>query len=78
MVLVGERRGEVRAGFWWGELKGRDHLEEMLVDEEDNLKIDLKLICRKMGWMKLAYGNDKLRVDLNSVTKFGFHKSATF
>jgi len=31
-----------------------------------------------MGWTKLAYGSDKLRVDLNRVTKFGFHKTANF
>jgi len=36
------RRGEVRTGFWWGELKERDRLEEILVDEEDDLKRDLK------------------------------------
>ena len=35
-------RGEVRTWFWCGELKEREHLEEMLVDGEDNLKRDLK------------------------------------
>jgi hypothetical protein len=35
-------RGEVRTGFWWGELKERDNLEEILVDGEDNLKRHLK------------------------------------
>ena len=32
----------MRTGFWWGELKERDCLEEILVDEEDDLKRDLK------------------------------------
>ena len=34
--------GEVLTGFWWGELKERDHLEEIMVDGEDNVKIYLK------------------------------------
>jgi len=25
-------RGEVHAGFWWGNLKGRDHLGDLGID----------------------------------------------
>jgi hypothetical protein len=31
-----------------------------------------------MGWMKLAYGSDKLRIALNRVREFGFHKTEIF
>ena len=33
-------RGEVRTGFWWGDPRERDHLEDRL-RLEDNIKIDL-------------------------------------
>jgi hypothetical protein len=26
MADMGERRGEVHAGFWWGNIKEREHL----------------------------------------------------
>jgi len=32
----GER--QTRAGFWWGKLKGREHLEELRVDGRVLLK----------------------------------------
>ena len=31
-------RGEVRTGFWLGNLRGRDHLEDLGVDENTILK----------------------------------------
>jgi len=47
-------RGEVYRGFWYGNLRERDHLEETGVDG----KIILKLIFRKWGdgmdWIDLA------------------------
>jgi hypothetical protein len=33
----------VRAGFWWGDLVGRDHLEDLGIDR----KVMLKWICKK-------------------------------
>jgi len=38
-------RGEVYAGFWWGELRVRNHLEDPGIDG----KI-LKLIFKKWDW----------------------------
>jgi hypothetical protein len=35
--------GEVHTGFWWGDLKERDNLEELGVDE----RIILKWIFKK-------------------------------
>jgi hypothetical protein len=31
-------RGEVHKGFWWGNLRGRDHLEDLGVDGRIMLK----------------------------------------
>jgi len=42
-------RGEERTGFWWGNLRERDHLEHPGVDG-DNIKMELEV-----GW---GYGLD--------------------
>jgi hypothetical protein len=38
-----ERRGEVHAGFWWGNVSERDHLE----DQGRSWRLILKWIVRK-------------------------------
>jgi hypothetical protein len=40
---------EMRTGFWWGNLKERNHLEDQSVDR----RIILKYILNKMGWRGL-------------------------
>jgi hypothetical protein len=51
------RRGEVRTGFWWGNLGERDHLEDQGVDA---MKI-LRWIFRK--WDVVAWiGSSWLRI----------------
>jgi hypothetical protein len=35
--------GDVHTGFWWGDLRERDHLEDLSIDE----KIILKCIFKK-------------------------------
>jgi hypothetical protein len=39
-------RGEVHTGFWWGNLRERDHLEDLGIDE----RIILKSILKEAGW----------------------------
>jgi hypothetical protein len=52
------RRGEVRTGFWWGNLRERDHLEGVGVDE----RIILKWVgWRGMDWIELAQDRDRWR-----------------
>ena len=53
-------RGEVFTGFWWGNLRERDHLEELGVDG----KIILRWIFRKrdvgewtgLMWLRIGTG----------------------
>jgi hypothetical protein len=39
-------REEVHTGFWWGNLREGDHLEDPGIIWEDNIKMDL----REVGW----------------------------
>jgi hypothetical protein len=38
-------RGEMYTGFWWGNMKERDHLEEH--GWEDIIKMDLQEVARR-------------------------------
>jgi hypothetical protein len=39
-------RGDVHAGFWWGNLRERDHLEEIGVYEKVIIKVRLGVMER--------------------------------
>jgi hypothetical protein len=55
-------RGEVHTGFWWADLREREHLEDTGVDG----KIILKSIFKKwddgMEWIQLAQNRDRDRL----------------
>jgi hypothetical protein len=52
-------RGEAYTGFWWGNLREKDHLEEKR-RREDNIKIDLQEVgCGDMDWIELAQDRDR-------------------
>jgi len=52
--------GEVRTGFWWGNLRERNHLEDPGID-----RIILRWIFRKwngdMYWIDMAQDRDRWR-----------------
>jgi hypothetical protein len=61
-------RGEVYTGFWWGNLRERDHLENPGVSG----KIILRWIFRKwdvvgIDWIELAYDRYRWRALVNVV-----------
>jgi hypothetical protein len=61
-------RGEVYTGFWWRNLRERDHLGDPGIDG----RIILRWIVRKwdvggVGWMKLAQDSDRWQALLNAV-----------
>jgi hypothetical protein len=60
----------VQTGFWWGNLRERDHLEDLGVDG----RIILRWIFRKWGgdmdWIDLDQDRDRWRALVNAVMKF--------
>jgi hypothetical protein len=57
----------VHTGFWWGNLRERDHLEDRDVDG-DNIKMDLQEGgCGGMDWIDLAQNRDRWRSVVNAV-----------
>jgi hypothetical protein len=61
-------RGEVYTGFWWGNLRERDHLEDPGVDWEVYIKKDLQEVgCGGMDCIDLAQDRDRWRAPVNAV-----------
>ena len=63
-----EGRGELHRGLWWGNLRERDHLEDLGIDG----RIILRWIFRKwdvgwMDWIDVAQDSDKWRAVVNAV-----------
>ena len=47
-------RGEVYTGFWWGNLRERDHLEYPGLDERIILKCIFRMWDGGMDWIDMA------------------------
>ena len=55
-------------GFWWGNLKEREHLEDPSVRWEDNIKMDLQEVGGGFGdLMELAQDRDRWRALVSTV-----------
>jgi hypothetical protein len=70
--MYGEKRGELYTGFWWGNLREGDHLEDLGKDG----RIILKRIFLKwkvgMDWIDLAQDRVRWRAFVNTVLSFRF------
>jgi hypothetical protein len=59
--------GEGYTGFWWENIRERDHLEDPGVDVKDN-EMDIQKVCwGGMDWTDLAQDRDRWRAVVNAV-----------
>jgi len=53
--------GEVRAGVWWGDLRERGHLEELVMDGSITLRCIIKKYDGRMWigfiWLRIGTGD---------------------
>jgi hypothetical protein len=59
--------GEVYAGFWWGNLRERDHLEDLGVDGRIILRWVFRKLDEGMDWNDLVQDRDRWRSLVNVV-----------
>jgi hypothetical protein len=60
-------RGQVHTGFWWGNIRERDHLEGAAVDGRIILKWILENWDGGMDWIDLVQDRDRWRALVNAV-----------
>jgi hypothetical protein len=56
----------VHTGFWWGDLRESDHLEDLDVNGTIGLKLIFKNLDGETGCFNLAQNRDSLRAFVNT------------
>jgi hypothetical protein len=69
---------EVHTGFWWTDLRERDHLEDPGIDGRIILKWIFKNWNGGMDWIDLAQDTDRWWVLVNAVMNLRFSKYGEF
>ena len=60
--------GKAYTGFWWGNLREKDHFGKHRRRWEDNIKMDLQEVgCGGMDWFELAQVSDRWRTLVTAV-----------
>ena len=59
----------MHTGFWWGNLRERNHLEELGVDGWIILKWIFKKWDRSLDWTGMVQDRDKLYVNFSTLSK---------
>ena len=58
-------------GFWWGNLRERDHLGEPGLGGKLTIKMDLREVeCGGMDWIEQAQDRDRWRALVTTVMNF--------
>jgi hypothetical protein len=65
----GERRGEVYTGFWWGNTRERDHLEDPGLDGRIIMSLQ-EVRCGGMDWIDLSQNRERWWALVNAAMNF--------
>jgi hypothetical protein len=66
-------RGEMHTGFWWGNLRERDHVERPRCRWEYNIKMALQDVgCEGMDGIDLTQDRDRWRTVVNTAMNIRF------
>jgi hypothetical protein len=70
-------RREACLGFWWGNLREKDHWGDVRRKCENNIRMDLQEVgCGGMDWIGLAQDSDRWREIVNAVMNLRVPKNA--
>jgi len=67
-------RGEAYTGYWWGNLRERDHLGDPSLDGRIILRCMFRKWC--MDWIKLVLDRDRWRALVNAIMNLQVSYSA--